>query len=121
MKMKTYTKSTLLGALILAFLAGPAVDAQQKIEDQDLLNLLEQVDQKSPAPSSDETQAVDPLLAAVISADTAVETAVEGDEISAAEAAEDAEAAGVPAPGPALAWALLPGPVPSVLCDMPVA
>lgn len=61
MKMKTHMMSKLWGALALVFMAGLAVHAQQqKIEDQDLLNLLEKVNDKSAAPEPQAEPSMNP-------------------------------------------------------------
>jgi type II secretory pathway component GspD/PulD (secretin) len=86
MKMKTHTTSILFGALVLACLAGLAVHAQQQVEDQDLLNMLEQVNQKSTAPESGEAPGIDPNPESV---GAVVAPALEGSEKIAAEAADD--------------------------------
>lgn len=89
MKMRTHATSTLLGAFVLVFLAGLAVHAQQQIEDQDLLNLLEQVNQKSTVPEPEKTPSVAPVSEVTESVDTVVENTVEDDEVNIAKAADE--------------------------------
>ena len=95
MKMRTHATSTLLGALVLVLLAGPAVHAQQQIEDQDLLNLLEQVNQKSTVQETDEKPSVDPVPELGESVETAVETVGQGDEVDMAPADDEVDIAAV--------------------------
>jgi type II secretory pathway component GspD/PulD (secretin) len=90
MKMRTHATSKLLGIFALVFLAGLAVHGQQQeIEDQDLLDLLEQVNQKSTVPESEEIPSVDPIPEVVESVDPVVENAAEGDEMDMAKVADD--------------------------------
>ncbi len=89
MKMRTHATSKLLGAFVLVWLVGLTVHAQEQIEDQDLLNLLEQVNQKSPAPESEEGPSVDPVPEVVESVEPVDENAVNGDEMDLAAVTDD--------------------------------
>jgi len=92
MNMKTDTISKLLGAFVLVFMAGLMVDAQQqKIADQDLLNMLENVDKKAAPPELQEEPSVVTVTATPESMDETVAETVDGDEADAdVEALEDA-------------------------------
>lgn len=87
--MRTHATSKLLGAFVLVWLVGLTVHAQEQIEDQDLLNLLEQVNQKSPAPESEEGPSVDPVPEVVESVEPVDENAVNGDEMDLAAVTDD--------------------------------
>jgi type IV pilus assembly protein PilQ len=90
--MRTHAISKLLRTLVLALLAGMAVHAQEQVEDQDLLNLLEQVNEKSAVPASEETPSMGPLAEAEEAeevVDATVEAAEADNDEAAAEAADD--------------------------------
>ena len=87
--MRTHATNKLLGAFVLVWLVGLTVHAQQQIEDQDLLNLLEQVNQKSTVPEPEKTPSVAPVSEVTESVDTVVENTVEDDEVNIAKAADE--------------------------------
>jgi len=73
MNMKKDTISKLLGAFVLVALTGMTVVAQQqKIADQDLLNMLEQVDEDSSSTGLEK----EPLVAAVTDSPESLDTLV---------------------------------------------
>jgi type IV pilus assembly protein PilQ len=82
--MRTHAISKLLRTLVLAFLAGMAVQAQEQVEDQDLLNLLEQVNEKSAVPEA-EAPAAEPAPEIEESVDAALEPSEEDSEEAATE------------------------------------